>query len=126
MKIIRFLFLLAVMGVHSVCLAQFCATGSIEGNVCKGFVFESCSLKKITAVKEGDQIYEIKRCYSDVTEYDKSKQRCIIKVGSSMLGVIAWGIDASTLPIFLYKNKEGAFVEVEPDYLTFPCEHKEF
>lgn len=104
-------------------LAQhFVATGQIEGNVCHGFVVESCHLVTLDAVKGHDgEFYTVKRHYSHVSEYSESQHHCWITVKSRGLGIISWVINWFTGPEFYRKDAIGRYVSVDVDYVTFDC-----
>ncbi|MEO1860671.1 MAG: hypothetical protein ABGZ19_12295 [Verrucomicrobiales bacterium] len=107
---------------NTAALADFCATSKIEANVCSGFVIESCSHVKVDAIKNSEgKLFNISKCYKDVSEYSKSKGRCWINTKSKGYGLISWGIDAMTQPNFAHKNKDGKYESIDAEYITFMC-----
>lgn len=102
--------------------AEYCAVGKISGNVCWGFVIESCKFVQVDAVKgENGKLFTVKECYNDVSEYSKSKGRCWINTKSKGGGAISWALNAATQPEFLHKNESGEYEEIDVEYLTFKC-----
>lgn len=102
-------------------IADYVATGDIEGQECIGVGIESCSFVDIDAVEgEGGRLYTVKSRYREVTEYSSSKGRCWVDTKTKRLGVLGWAIDAVSGPTF-YTEAEGGFEEVDVDYITFPC-----
>lgn len=111
---------LALLSTQS--LAAYCATDQINGNVCKGFIIESCSFIAIHAI-EGDsgQMYELSQCYEDVSDYDASRERCWIRTKSEGWGLISNAINLMSGTKFYHRDNSGNFEEVDVEYLTFPC-----
>ena len=102
--------------------AAYCATGKIEGNVCKGFIIESCSSIEVHAVEGDDgKLYEVKRCYEDVSEFDANQGRCWIRTKSSGGGLISGALNLFTGMGFYHRSSSGNFEEVDAEYLTFQC-----
>ena len=65
-RILTFIFLSSFSTQAS---AEYCATGTIVGNECKGFIIESCAFIDIHAVEGSDgQLYEVAQCYEDVSD----------------------------------------------------------
>ncbi|MEW8424807.1 MAG: hypothetical protein AB2609_08850 [Candidatus Thiodiazotropha sp.] len=106
----------------SVAHADYCAVGKIEGNVCKGFVIESCKFVQVDSVKDDNgKLFTVKECYNEVSEYNEGKGRCWINTKSKGGGAISWALNAATQPEFLHKNKNGEYEELDVEYLTFKC-----
>lgn len=102
--------------------ADYCAVGKIEGNVCKGFVIESCKFVRVDAVKgDNGKLFTVNECYSDVSEHSEGKGRCWINTKSKGGGAISWALNAATQPEFLHKNENGEYEEIDVEYLTFKC-----
>ncbi len=102
--------------------AEYCAVGQISGNVCKGFVIESCKFIRVDAVKDDNgKLFTVKECYSDVSEYSEGKGRCWINTKSKGGGAISWALNAATQPEFLHKNENGEYEEIDVEYLIFKC-----
>lgn len=102
--------------------AEYCATGKFEGEVCKGFVIESCKSVTIDAVKGNDgQLYTLKKCYSSVSEYNPSTQRCWINSKSKGWGILSVAINTAKQPVFLHKEPSGKYEVVDAEYVTFNC-----
>lgn len=113
---------LCIGGVQSPSWAEYVATGSIDGNVCRGFGIEWCKFHQIAAVKgDGGRLYEIKTSFDSVTEYDESKRRCWIRTKSKAGGLISWGVNAIKQPVFLERTSSGKYEELDVEYVTFPC-----
>ncbi len=102
--------------------AEYCATGVIKGNICSGFILESCKTVKIDAVKgENGELFSINKCYSSVSEYSKSKKLCWINTKSKGGGALSWAANSLTQPDFLHKNESGKYEELDVEYLVFKC-----
>jgi len=102
--------------------ADYCAVGTIEGNVCKGFVIESCKFVRVDAVKgDNGKLFTVKECYDEVSEYSEGKGRCWINTKSKGSGVLSWAINAAAQPEFLHKNENGEYEKIDVEYLTFEC-----
>lgn len=96
--------------------AYFEATGSIDANVCSGFVIKSCSFQSADAVGKDGKLYNLSRTYDNVTEYRNG--RCWIRLkGNEVLGNLISGIMS---PQF-YTLHNGQYEEIDPEYLTFKC-----
>lgn len=105
--------------------AEYVATGSIEGNVCRGFGIEWCSYRKIVAVRGDDgRLYEVKTTYGSVTEHNETKKRCWIKTKSKGGGLISWGVNALKQPVFFGRTSSGKLEELDVEYITFPCQKR--
>ena len=103
--------------------AEYCATGVIKGNVCKGFVIESCKTIRVDAIKDEDgKLYSINKCYPKVSEYDEAKKWCWIRTKSDGGGLFSWALNSATQPNFLHRNDDGEYEELDVEYLTFGCE----
>lgn len=102
--------------------ADYYATGPIEGNVCWGFGIEVCGLHTIAAVKGDDgRLYEVQRQFSSVTEYKESTGRCWIKTKAKGGGLLSWGINTITQPVFYERTSSGEHKELDVEYVTFKC-----
>lgn len=122
MKFSKLLVLATCLLVSSQSLAAYCATGAIEGNVCKGFIIESCSFVRIHAAEgDGGQLYEIAQCYEDVSDFNANQGRCWIRTESSGWGLISSAINLLGGVNFLHRNTSGEYEEVDAEYLTFSC-----
>ena len=123
MRIIFCIFL--SMLVSSSVLADYCATGKVEGNVCSGFIIESCKFIKIDAVKDGvGNLFNMKRCYEDVSEYKSSKSLCWINTKSKGMGLISTAMNMAVQPDFLHKNSSGEYEDVDAEYIVFKCKKR--
>jgi hypothetical protein len=102
-------------------VADYHVTGKIEGSVCSGFVIQSCSFKRVDAVKDSDGIMRyLTESFKSVTEYNKSKGRCWIKTKNTGGGFVSLGINALTQPDFYEKTPSG-LSKIDVEYITFPC-----
>lgn len=105
--------------------ADYRATGSFEGAVCNGVVFETCTIKTFVAVEKDGQLYRINATYPDVDDYQKRDEggRCWITTDPrrtgfmSLLGDVGSLIGSYTRPVFVTPQGERE----KPDYLTFKC-----
>lgn len=104
-----------------VALADFIAVGPIEGQICSGFIIESCHFEEITAVKDDGQLYTINRRYPEVSTHDQSKGRCWINLKASRAGLLGNVADALSSIDFHTNDSSGEYVAVDPEYLTFRC-----
>ena len=105
----------------SIALADFTATGPIQGQICSGFIIESCQFEEIVAVKDGGQLYTIGRQYPQVSTYDQSKGRCWINLKSKGAGLISGIVNALASTEFHTLSTSGEYLPADPEYLTFPC-----
>ncbi len=101
--------------------AEYCAISEIKGNVCSGFVIETCKFVRIDAVKEGGKLYKVNRCYESVSEHSESKSRCWIRTKSTGGGLLSWGLNAASQPQFLHQNSDGTYEDIDVEYITFKC-----
>ncbi len=117
---IRFLLVGVLVLVVGLANADYLVTGKITGQECSGFVLEVCSNRNVDAV-EGDngKLYHLAEIYSDVDDYDG--KRCWIRTKSKGLGLISKAIDAIGGDQFYEKEKDGRYVEIDVEYITFPC-----
>ena len=108
--------------LSSTALADFAATGVIEGNVCSGFILESCKTVPIVAVKGDDgQLYTMTRRFPGVDEYNAKKGRCWINTKSKGWGLLSGAANAVLQPQFFTRSESGGYEEVDVEYLTFIC-----
>ena len=123
MRTLLFLSILLTVFTPRIVYGEYCATGSFEADVCRGFIIKACRLVKIDAVKGDDgKPYTINRCYRNVTDYSEGQKRCWIKTKSDNWGILSWGINAMSQPVFLHKGSSGAYEEVGAEYITFRCQ----
>ena len=68
---LRLLALVLVLATQpTAVLARYCATGHVQGSVCRGFVIEHCSMKTIAAVKGADgSLHELPGCFDQVSDF---------------------------------------------------------
>ena len=104
-----------------IAFADFTATGPIQGQVCSGFIVESCKLQEIHAVKDGGKLYTIGRRYPQVSKYDQDKGRCWIDLKSKGTGLFSDLANAMAATEFHTRSASGEYLPVDPDYLTFTC-----
>lgn len=115
-------FTLIVFGFSAPTMADYYATGPIEGNVCRGFVIEACGLHTIAAVKgDDDRLYEVQRRFASVTEHKESTGRCWIKTKVKGGGLLSWGVNAAKQPVFYERTSSGEYKELDVEYVTFKC-----
>lgn len=114
--------LLSLFCMCSPALAEYVATGPIEGNVCKGFGIEVCSTHTIVAVKGDDgRMYTVNRQFPSVTEYKEKTGRCWINTKAKGWGLISSAINAAKQPVFFERSPSGEYKELDVEYLTFKC-----
>ncbi len=102
--------------------AEYCSIGKITGNVCKGFVIESCKFVRVDALKDDEgNLFAVKSCYRNVSTYKEENGRCWINTKSKGGGALSWAKNALSQPNFLHKNKKGKYEEIDVEYLTFKC-----
>ena len=105
--------------------AQFVATGPYKGTVCSGFIIESCGTHEISAVRGKDgKLYMLKTEHQAVDEYNEDKRRCHIRTKSKGAGWLSLGLNAVTQPVFLTKQPNGEYKELDVEYVSFPCVKK--
>ena len=68
-------------------LADYYVTGKITGGTKEWGGFKS-RIVNVDAVMEDGKLYEVGKQYPTVTEYDKNKGRCWLKVGGGVTGVL--------------------------------------
>ena len=126
-------FLLMLMLAHPAS-ATYYVTGEIigyaHGQIGKLFqAFVGPSPRKLYAVKGKDgNIHEIARVFEDShVEYSKSRQSCRVmaKIPNDSANLLINGIVAAVntyrQPVFLGKNKDGSYEELDVEYLIFKC-----
>lgn len=102
--------------------AQYVATGPYKGTVCSGFIIESCATHEIAAVKGKDgKLYALKTEHQSVDQHSEAKKRCHIRTKSSGAGLLSVGVNAVIQPVFLAKQSNGEYKELDIEYLSFPC-----
>jgi len=101
-------------------MADYLVAGPITGMDC--FLGISCTQPQIDAVKGDDgQMYSVKKQYSDVSEYNKSKGRCWINTKSKGLGLLSRGINLFRGSNFYKRKSDGSYEKVDTEYITFKC-----
>ena len=104
-------------------MSAYKATSPIKGNVCKGFIIESCEMLEIAGVKGSDgKLYTVRTTYEAVDEYNEKTKRCWIKTKSKGAGWLSLGLNAISQPVFVSKSERGEYKELDVEYLTFTCE----
>jgi hypothetical protein len=87
---------IVLLAVPLIARADYVATGSIRGNVCWGFIIESCSFHPIDAVEgEDGRLYTMRTRYKTVSEYDEKMGRCWIRTKSTSGGFWPWATNAA-------------------------------
>jgi hypothetical protein len=107
-------------------VADYVATSPIEGNVCSGFILESCKFYRVSAVKGSDgQLHSINTRYDSVSEFDESKRRCWIHTKSKGGGLWSWGANMALQPEFYTTTESNEYEKIDVEYITFSCvQHK--
>jgi hypothetical protein len=113
--------------------AKYYAKGEIigyaHGTIGKYFqAFITASPRKLYAMKgEDGKLYEIPRVYPDSNVDLHGNNRCIVrtKISNDSANLLINGIVAAVnsykQPVFLGKNKEGGYEELDVEYLSFEC-----
>ena len=101
--------------------AGYEVVGTIQAVDCYDFGISYCSTKTVTEVRKDGQIYELKKYYEKVSEYNSSKGTCHIKTKSKDGGLLSWGINAVTQPDFYGYDSDGKFGKIDADYIYFKC-----
>jgi hypothetical protein len=105
--------------------AAYLVAGPIKGTVCRGFIIEHCSSYQIDAVRGSDgKLYTVRSEFEDVDDFNERTGRCSIRTKSKSLGLISLGINLATQPVFLTKDDNGEFKELDVEYITFGCVRK--
>jgi len=112
----KYLILVVLYFVSNNSYSSYCATGTIEGNVCKGFIIESCKFIEVNAVKNNGTFYTMNRCYETVSDHKNGL--CWIRTRAS--GIISKGLNAAFQPDF-YNYKNGKYTSLDVDFLVFKC-----
>lgn len=112
---------LALLSACGVAVAEYVATGPVEGQVCRGFVIEQCKFYQIDAVKGSDgRLYTMTDRFEKVDEYNSSKRRCWIRTKSTGWGLWSSAANAMLQPDF-YRKAESGYEKLDVEYLSFPC-----
>ena len=102
--------------------ADYVATGQIEGQVCRGWVIESCRFAKVAAVAgDNGQLYTVRNRYDEVSDYDERRGRCWIEIKSRGAGYLSDALNALAAVQFYELSEAGQYEEIDVEYLTFPC-----
>jgi hypothetical protein len=106
------------------CLAEYFAIGPFEGEVCKGFVVEVCSLETLDAIERDGKFYEINKVWEKVDSFKKGKSenigRCYLRLNNG--GAFNF---LNSKPNFYQYNSEAQLVRVKVnDYVTFKCRRR--
>ena len=100
-------------------------TGEVTGTVCWGLGIEMCDQVHLVAAEgEGGRAYTIAETFSSVSNFSESRNRCEIKVKSSGLGLLSYGINIFSADFF-YRDEQGYLQSVSPDSISFPCRRVE-
>ena len=105
--------------------ADYLATGKFSGLVCSGFVIQSCSNVSVDAVGENGRLFELKRSWPKVTEFNSSQKLCHIRVkGNSVFGF--WGdvVGEAASPDFYSLTSSGKYKKVDIESLSFKCQKR--
>ena len=123
----RTLLLVIVVCTGFVSSAQcaYVVEGEITGNVCRSWIlFKSCKIVDVDAVDgEGGQKFSLKERYEKVDEFNRSTERCFIRLGRASLfsWMLSWIWPNATGPVFYRKLEDGTFEKVDVEYVTFKC-----
>lgn len=114
-----------VLFTYSTANAQYVATGPYKGTVCSGFIIESCGTHEIAAVKGKDgKLYTLQTQHEAVDEYNEDRKRCHIRTKSKGAGWVSLGLNAIAQPVFLSRQPNGEYKELDVEYVSFPCVKK--
>ena len=98
--------------------ADYIVTGKITGLEC-GMLGFKCKTVNVDAVKKDGQLYNLSERYEKVSEYDKYKKRCWIRLkGEYAVFNVIKGLFSDD---FYEKQEDGAYKKVDIEYFTFPC-----
>lgn len=102
--------------------AGYIATGPITSSSCSNFiVFSSCEKVTVDAMSSNGAMYEPRRTWDRVDEYNPKSGSCVVRVGrGGSIAITDKIINAVTLPTF-YTRKNGALEKINIEYLRFPC-----
>ena len=106
-------------------MAEYLVTGQIRGNECSSYIFFSvCNFVTIDAAgDEKGKLYTLTQRYDEVSRFDSKKKKCWINVKTRGAGHISNVINMFFLVTF-YTKKDEEYIEVDPEYLVFPCVKK--
>lgn len=128
-----FVIISLMLTVSQPALAKYYAKGEIigyaHGSIGKFFqAFITASPRKLFAMQgEDGKIYKIPRVYPDSNVETLGGNRCIVrtKISNDSANLLINGIVAAVnsyrQPVFLGKNKEGDYEELDVEYLSFEC-----
>ena len=112
-------------GQSSLLSGQAIATGKFKGFECSGFVIQACSNISIDAVGENGKLFQLKRIWPKVSEYNASQNICHINIkGGSIFGF--WGnmVGKAAGPDFFTLTESGNYRKVDIESLSFKCTKK--
>lgn len=113
-------FLIASLFFTTSVLADYYVTGKVTGGTKEWGGFKS-RIVNVDAVMEDGKLYEVGKQYPTVTEYDKNKGRCWLKVGGGVTGVLQMFSGRSWHTL----QADGTYKKIKNlEYLTFPCVKK--
>lgn len=122
MKIVLAALLLYSLLVPSIAHTKYCVAGKVEAVECSGFIIESCKFIRVDAVLDDNgNLYNVKECYSQVSDYKPELNRCWITTKSKGGGLLSWFTNVNTQPKFVHKNISGEYENIDANYITFPC-----
>ena len=113
------MFLVLVFSLYkSSAFADYIVTGKITGMEC-GMLGFKCKTVNVDAVKKDGQLYNLSERYEKVSEYDKYKKRCWIRLkGEYAVFNIIKGLFSDD---YYEKQEDGTYKKVDLEYFTFPC-----
>ena len=102
--------------------AGYVATGPITSSSCSNYlVFSSCEKVTVDAMSSNGAMYEPRRTWDRVDEYNPKSGTCVVRVGrGGSIAITDKIINAATLPTF-YTRKNSGFEKINIEYLRFPC-----
>ena len=102
--------------------AGYEAIGPITSSSCSNYlVFSSCDVVNVDALSINGEMYEPRREWDKVDEYNQNKGTCIVRIGrAGSLAITDKIINAATAPVF-YTRKSGKLEKINIEYLRFKC-----
>lgn len=117
----RVLFLIGLMSFSLPVAADYCAVDVPTATVCNGLVIKSCSTYNLLYLQRDNVKYEFGPCFKNVTQYQKSSNKCHISLDRG-LSITGWAVDQVSLPEFYGRPvKGGPTQRLQPDHISFEC-----
>lgn len=120
---LRLCMLFLISGFSSHGWADYVRTGPLIGSDCINLGMEVCPDYELVFYKDGDQLRELPKVWSDktVTSYSNRNSMCHQTLRSEGAGLLSRLINVVALGTFVYRDDSGKLQEVKPDLLRFKC-----